>query len=268
MKANWFHHPQFCPRVLGRCATGQLLDLVCLLGRVMAARGRYWSLSRGFKSSTYYMAAQRLRRQGLVVSSSRAGDVAQLRLEPKGLQQVSATLRPERFWRQSWTGRWYVLVYDIPERQCAYRQLLRIHLKRLRMGNLQGSVWLSARDIRPDYDDLSRVAELSAYAFLFEARTVLGQTGKALAAAAWDFQQLHRAQAWFLETLQATRQHLAAGHWTAAMLLTLLREQQSAYLTIMDADPLLPAELWPDDYLGPQVYRAHQALARQLVHRL
>ena len=268
MKANWFHHPQFCPRVLARCATGEVLDLLFLLGRVVAARGRYLSLCRGFKSSTYYMAAQRLRRQGLVVSTSRAGGVTQLRLEPKGLQQVSAALHPDRFWYRPWSGHWYVLVYDIPESQCTYRQMLRIHLKRLRMGNLQGSVWISARDIRPDFDDLSRVADLSAYAFLFEAHTVLGQTGVTLAAAAWDFQRLHQAQAWFLETLLVTRQKLATGPWTDTTLLALLREQQSAYLTVMEADPLLPAELWPDNYLGPQVYRAHQELARQLIQRL
>ena len=268
MKAAWFHHPQYCPRVLARHVTNEVLDLLFLLGRVIATRGRYFPLSRGFKSSTYYMAAHRLRRQGLVVSSARAGDVLQLRLEPKGLQQVSVALHPDRFWRQPWSGHWYVLVYDIPESQCTYRQMLRIHLKRLRMGNLQGSVWLAARDVRPDFNDLARAADLSAYAFLFEAHTVLGQTGKALAAAAWNFQKLYEAQAWLLETLMAARQKLAAGTWTAETLLALLREQQSAYLTVMEADPLLPTELWPDSYLGPQVYQAHKDLVRKIVQHL
>ena len=268
MKATWFHHPQYCPRVLARRVTDELLDLLFLLGRATAARGRYYPLYRGFKSSTYYMAAQRLRRQGLVVSSARARDAPHLRLEPEGLQQVSAALHPDLFWRRPWLGRWYVLVYDIPESQCTYRQILRVHLKRLRMGNLQGSVWLSARDVRPDFDDLTRVADLSAYAFLFEAHTVLGQTGKTLAAAAWDFQQLYRTQAWLLETLIAARQKLAGGTWTTNQLLALLREQQSAYLTVMDADPLLPAALWPDGYLGPQVYQAHQELVHAIVQHL
>jgi DNA-binding transcriptional regulator PaaX len=268
MKAAWLHHPQFCPRVLARRVTDEVLDLVFLLGRVVAVRGRYFPLARGFKTNTYFMAAHRLRRQGLVVQTDLLGKTRRLTLAPAGLRRVSATLQPERWWRQSWPGRWYVLVYDIPEIQHGYRKVLRFHLKQLRMGNLQGSVWLSARDIRHDFDDLSRAAGLSEYAFLFEAQTVLGQSGPALAAAAWDFHQLHQAHTWFLAALAETRQQLSAGSWAADKLLALLREQQSAYLTVMEADPLLPAELWPDNYLGPQVYQAHAALARQIISRL
>ena len=268
MKMTWLHHPQFCPRVLTRRVTDEVLDLLFLLGRAVAARGRYFPLSRGFKPNAYFMAAHRLRRQGLAVQTDLSGNTHQLTLVPAGLRRVSATLQPERLWRQSWPGRWYVLVYDIPESQHAYRKMLRVHLKRLRMGNLQGSVWLSARDIRHDFDDLARAAGLSEYAFLFEAYTVLGQSGPTLAAAAWDFNQLHQAHTWFLAALAETREQLAAGAWSAEKLLALLREQQSAYLSVMEEDPLLPAELWPDNYLGPQVYQAHEALARQIISRL
>jgi len=268
MRTTWFHHPQFCPRVLARRVTEELLDLLFLLGRAAAARGRYFPMYRGFKPSAYYMAAHRLRRQGLVASVTRPGEIPQLRLEPKGLEHVSAALHPDRFWRQPWSGHWYVLVYDVPESQCRYRQTLRRHLKRLRMGNLQGSVWLAARDIRPDFDDLARVADLKQYAFLFEAHTVLGQTGKDLAGAAWDFLRLQQAQAWFLETLLAARRKLAGGQWTTAELLALLREQQSAYLTIMEDDPLLPLELWADGYKGVQVFQAHSDFVNAVVARL
>ncbi|MCX6997656.1 MAG: hypothetical protein NTV49_11360 [Kiritimatiellaeota bacterium] len=268
MKATWLHHPQFCPRVLARRVTDEVLDLLFLLGRVVAARGRYFSLSRGFKPNAYFMAAHRLRRQGLVVQTDLLGDTRHLSLAPAGLRRVSATLQPERLWRQSWPGRWYVLVYDIPESKHGYRQVLRVYLKHLRMGNLQGSVWLSARDIRHDFDDLTHAAGLDEYAFLFEARTVLGQSGPALAAAAWDFHQLHQAHTWFLAALAETRQQLSTGSWSADKLIALLREQQSAYLTVMEADPLLPAELWPDNYLGQQVYQTHRTLARQIISRL
>ena len=268
MKAAWLHHPQFCPRVLARRVTDEVLDLVFLLGRVVAVRGRYLPLARGFKTNTYFMAAHRLRRQGLVVQRNILGHTRELSLAPAGLQRVSATLQPERCWRQHWSGRWYVLVYDIPESRRRYRKVLRSHLKHLRFGNLQGSVWVSAWDIRPDFDDLSRAAGLSEYAFLFEAQTVLGQSGPALAAAAWDFHQLHQAHTWFLAALAETREQLSAGTWSADKLLALLREQQSAYLTVMEADPLLPAELWPDNYLGPQVYQAHENLARHILGQL
>jgi len=36
----------------------------------------------------------------------------------------------------------------------------------------------------------------------------------------------------------------------------------------MEADPLLPAELRPDARRGPQVYQAHETLARQIISRL
>ena len=129
-------------------------------------------------------------------------------------------------------------------------------------------MWVSPWDIRPDFADLQRAANLGAYAFLLEARTVLGQSGRALAAAAWNFPQLHAAQSWLLASLEATRRVLSDSAWSIDRWLALLREQQAAYLAVMADDPLWPLELYPGDYLGPRLFRAHQALAGQMIRRL
>lgn len=136
MPTRWFYHPQFCPQVLLRNVAGELLDLLFLCGRITARRGRYIPWQHGFKSAAYHTALHRLRRQGLVVAEEGRDMLPHLRLETPGRNLVSAALQPECFWRRPWSGRWHVLVYDIPESQHSYRRNLRLHLKRLRLGKL------------------------------------------------------------------------------------------------------------------------------------
>ncbi|MCX6998452.1 MAG: hypothetical protein NTV49_15560 [Kiritimatiellaeota bacterium] len=246
-----------------------LLDWVALCGEVLATRGRAGLWNRSSPSVTAFnMARHRLMKNGLLVAHRRNGLETALQLTPKGVQQVSEALQPQRFWDQKWTGIWSVLVYDVPEKQHAYRTTLRSYLQRLRMGKLQGSVWISARDVRPDFADLQVAAGVNDYALLFAARHVLGQSGATLAQRAWDFERLQSAHAWFLDTIAATGDRLKTARGTPPELIALLRELHGAYLTVMERDPLLPAALWPPGYLGPQVHQAYLTLARQLAGRL
>ena len=269
MKGISFQHPDFCPRLVGRRLGVALLDWVALCGEVLATRGRAGLWNRSYPSPTAFnMARHRLMKNGLLATRRRNGLAAVLELTPKGAQQVSEALHPQRLWDQQWTGIWSVLVYDIPEKQHAYRTTLRSYLKRLHMGKLQGSVWISARDVRPDFADLQTAAGVSDYALLFAARHVLGQSGVALAQRAWDFEQLQSAHAWFLKAVAITGDHLKTANTTPSELIGLLRGLHGAYLTVMERDPLLPAALWPPGYLGPQVHQAYLTLARQLADRL
>jgi len=269
MKGIPFQHPDFCPQVVVRRLGSAWLDWVALCGEVLVTRGRAGLWNRSYPSLTAFnMARHRLMKKGLLVARRRHGLDTVLHLTPKGTQQVSEALHPQRFWDHKWTGIWSVLVYDVPEKQHAYRTTLRSYLQRLRMGKLQGSVWISARDVRPDFADLQAAAGVNDYALLFAARHVLGQSGVALAQRAWDFERLQSAHAWFLETVAATGARLKAAGGTPPELIGLLRELHGAYLTVMEHDPLLPAALQPPGYLGPQVHQAYLTLARQLAERL
>lgn len=265
MTKEWFHHPDFSLPVVRRRVGDELLELIAGGAELVLSRGRSLvHTPEGAVPASVRNALCRLRRKGLIVRTGpRSGPVA-LRLTGQGRQAVSEVNRPEALWKRKWSGRWHMLVYDVPEAHKTYRNVLRGFLRRLRMGRLQNSVWISPRDIRPDFDDLCRAADVAAFAYLFESRTVLGLSAATLVEGAWDFHAVRRRQRWYLQESQTCLDGLQAGRMKRGEFLAAARADAQAYRSIMDVDPLLPSELWPPDYQGPEVVARHRALQRAL----
>jgi len=139
---------------------------------------------------------------GLVAYRRGAGKEPVLRLTAKGKRATDDIFCPERWWQRRWSGVWYLMVYDIPETQRSYRNVLRQFLRQLRIGRLQGSVWITPRDIRPEYNDLVKAAGIESYAYLFEARTVLGLPTELVVRSAWPTDLLKQCQQWYCENAQ------------------------------------------------------------------
>ena len=186
-------------------------------------------------------ASMRLRNKGLVVSQSTGGFVPKLFLSDRGRDQIPAYFRPEKFWNQRWNNIWYVLVYDVPEVDRKYRDVLRLFLKRMRMGCLQQSVWVTPEDIRPDFDDLTQTANIDAFAYLFEARTVLGLSAERIVSNAWNFERLELLQEHFCEVCEENLERLEQGGSSPEDLAALIRTSLEAYHGAFMEDPLLPS---------------------------
>lgn len=259
---SMFHHPDYCPRVIGRRVTEQLVDALASYGAMFFSGGRSLLKSSSAPSDTAYrMTLSRLRKAGLVVVEKDGGGMPGLALTEAGRASMSVLHRPEVEWDRPWSKVWNLLVYDIPEKDRSYRRVLRDFLRRMRLGCLQGSVWIAPRDIRAEFDDLTRGAALGGYAFLFEARTVLGLPTEAIVTESWDFDRLQRAQQWYLQHIGAATEGLAQPV-EPSELRAWLNEELEAYLAVMHLDPLLPRTLWPDGYAGPAVVAAHRAFVK------
>ncbi|MBI2441806.1 MAG: hypothetical protein HYV35_10600 [Lentisphaerae bacterium] len=174
---------------------------------------------------------------------------------------------PERFWNRRWNGRWYLLMYDVPERERRYRNVLNRFLTRMRMGSLQKSVFVSVHDIRPLFYDLDVAAAVAEYANLFEAQTVQGQSDAAVAARAWDFDRLREQQSKYLDACQA-RTRRPTAPLSLPDVMAALRSELAGYREALAGDPLLPKALWPSDYLGPQVAAMFRRRMRRLIGRM
>ncbi len=203
------------------------------------------------RMTAYNQAVYRLRRRGVVARRDRKGGPPKLELTDEGRQNVSLEIVPELFWNKRWDGRWYVLMYDVPERERRYRDALSRFLKRNRMGLLQKSVFISACDIRPMFYDLDIAAAIAEYANLFEFRTVAGQENMAIVLRAWDFDRLHKNQSAYIKEC-AARGRQPARAISFHEVLAAMRAELAEYLHAMSGDPLLPKPLWPQDYLGPR----------------
>jgi phenylacetic acid degradation operon negative regulatory protein len=266
-----FHDPDICLPVVARRATEHALDLIAGIGEILATGGRSltWNTTARMDSpAAHYTAVTRLRKAGLIASRGRNGRSPVLILTEAGEAGLAWGARPHAHWDRRWNGIWYVLAYDVPEADRKYRNALRLFLHRLHMGCLQRSVWVTHRDIRPEYDDLVHGAAVDAFSFLLEATTVLGRSSQDIVRQAWGVDRLERVQGLYIEVFEENLARVLQERDSPADLMALAGEEAAAYRAAMAEDPLLPRGLWPPGYLGPQAYDLHERCIRTIAERL
>ena len=182
-------------------------------------------------------------------------------LTDSGKSRVSELIWPERWWRKRWAGEWFVLVYDVPEKQRTYRKALQGFLRRMRLGGLQRSVWVTPWDIRPEFDDLCTAAAVADYAVLFKAQPAIGQSGRELAARAWNFDRIDNLHAHYLDAGQRRTQ----APFASGGILAKIQLEFHEYCQAMAEDPLLPEALYPSGYQGRAVVRTFHRRLRSLI---
>ncbi len=260
-----FHDPNISLPVVKRRIGLELLEMLDLFGD-MAVHGAWAFLqNRTYPNhKALDQAMGRLSKQGLIVK--RQGlDTPRLAISDKGSERLEPYLRPDKWWNRKWNGIWYVLVYDVPEVDRAYRNVLRQFLKKQRMGCFQKSVWITPHDIRPQYADLKEAAALGAFACLFEARTVLGMLSERVVWESWDFDRLFWIQKRFCE-IYAENLETLKGSAVLGLdaLMQLAAEEIDAFRSAFVLDPLLPSALLPWNYKGKEAYALHQELSNQI----
>ncbi len=268
---NWksFHHPDWSLPVVRRRAAEEWIDILCGVGEVLATRGKSILWSKSFPNqAAYHNAMTRLRKKGLIVRADEKGHLPHLVATRAAKNAQPAYHRPEKFWNAHWNGIWYMLIFDVPEKERHYRDTLRKFLKQLRMGCLQRSVWITPRDVRPEYDDLEKAASVNTVAYLLESKTVLHQDQQEMVQNAWDFTRLHELHNRYLEVFTENMEQLCRPSHTKEDLMDLLYQEAEAYIQAMRLDPLLPAQLHPKDYLGLHVWTLHAQLRTKIAAAL
>ncbi|MBT3295281.1 MAG: hypothetical protein HN919_11630 [Verrucomicrobia bacterium] len=258
-----------CPfTVVRRRAVDHLLDGLFWYARLAGARNWNSFWDDAFPSrAAYYTAVSRLRKAGLLVSEGQ-GVRPQLALTEVGKRQRMALHRPERMWQREWPGFWYMLMYDVPEIDRVYRNRLRAFLKQQRLGCLQKSIYITPTDIRPAFSDLVEAIGVDQFAYLFEARSVLGMNQMQIVRDAWSWEAINAGHRWFYESYEKQLIRLQHDLLDGAALLDLAREEMSAYITVMTPDPLLPEPLLPKAYLGGAVFALHGTITESIADRL
>lgn len=268
MKWVQFHHPDISLPVVRRKIALELVEMLELTSLFLTRGG--WAVlnkscypdRKAFRNATY-----RLQKAGLVVRRKQEGaEIPHLELAPHMKKELPAYFKPEAHWNRKWNRIWYMLVYDVPEKDRSYRDALRRFLKQERLGCLQQSVWVTPDDIRARFDDLVRAAAVDSFAFLFEARTVLGLPGAKVVEQAWDFDRLYEVQHRYCEIMQVNLDRLSEG-CRLEELGALMRLALQAYHSAFVQDPLLPRGLLPAGYKGRQVWELHRALMQRISER-
>jgi len=253
-----FHHPDISFPVVRRRISLELIEMLEMFGELTRHGALSFIYSNRIRPNNRSLdqAIGRLTKQGLVVTR-RGLDTPLLKLT-EGVV-LEDYFYPEKWWNKKWNGIWYQLVYDVPEADRSYRNILRDFLKKQRMGCFQKSVWITPSNIRPQYADLDEAAALGAFACLFEARTVLGMSADQVVQEAWDMDRLYDIQKLFCD-IYLENQTLMEGcaELSQEELMRLAAEELAAYRSAFVLDPLLPEALLPHNYKGKDALAIHR----------
>lgn len=208
-----------------------------------------WSYRSGFLRQVRTLEAQGW------LESNECSDGTQrvYRLTQKGLLRALGGTLPEERWDRSWDGKWRMVVFDLPEKKRSLRNELRRELRAARFGGLQGSVWISPDPVLEVGEKLKNIASSCGIITFFEGGTCCGESNAEMVSAAWNFKQIQSGYENYLTHLQSLPG--ADGENLLEKLLEWGRIEKNLWSDLMAADPLLPRELWPDDYLGETAWK-------------
>ncbi len=202
----------------------------------------------GIAEGTVRTALSRMIAAGELTGDGRAYELAGPFLTRQARQDESRAGAPA-----AWSGEWELAVVDAERRAASDRAELRAAMKALRLAELREGVWLRpdnlARDRLPDAR-----AVVTGQCRLLRSRP--DDDPATLAARLWDLAGWAQGAERLAADLATTEARLSAGDPDAlapgfVLSATVLRHFQ--------ADPLLPAELLPVGWPGPDLRAAYEA---------
>jgi len=149
-------------------------------------------------------------------------------------------------WR--WDGRWLVFVLRVPEARREVRHQVRTRLAWAGLGSMGGGVWLTPHVEREAElrDAIREAPAAEATSFVAELGTIGSPT--AVAAAAWDLDQVREHYRAFIEDFAAIRPSSGEASFRMQTLLV------HAWRKFPFLDPDLPAELLPAGWPRRRAY--------------
>lgn len=145
-----------------------------------------------------------------------------------------------------WDGNWYLVVFDIPERQERKRKILREKLKDLGFGMLQKSIWLSPYNYLGVVNKLVDYYHINDYVLTTTTSNIDNQDDSVLAQKVWPLKKTNKLYQEFIQKYRKAKKSDISGKFL--------------YLSILKQDPQLPKGLLPDGWRGGETAR----IARRL----
>lgn len=172
-------YPRRRGRRLGPEATGILQTIAkgfefldSLGNKRTLARSLFYATHRASSpyAPQFFKTVSRLKQEGFI----RIGE-SRITLTPKGesaLTRVTQATTPLH--QPKWDGRWRVVIWDIPEKRRATRDIVRAHLKQLGFVGIQQSVWVTPWPCRQEIRAIRSTLDLNPGLLFFETDTIEG----------------------------------------------------------------------------------------------
>jgi phenylacetic acid degradation operon negative regulatory protein len=230
-------------------------------------RPSYRNLSGSFETWAYHNGylrqLQRLEQQALIAREPDDADGRLHRLTDAGRLQALGGRDPVAHWDTPWDGQWRLAIFDVPESRSSTRVKLRRFLRDRGFGCLQNSVWVSPHPLIEERALLADSAVDVKSLILLEARPFAGETDAEIVAAAWDFGEINRRYALHADVLARRPTAPLASEHAARRFDDWLQDERDAWRLALRVDPLLPRQLQPRAYAGPDAWRRRLEVMRE-----
>jgi len=235
-----------CLQVLRGRATGRPLAYVVALVGGFIMEGDLRRMLRYFvRKGTVEQRDEANGRVYLLSGPSRASGIVHLKVEKS---------------QAPWNGKWNVFTYDIPEHSNTARRRLARLLHRMGFGMLSASSWVSPYDWR---DTLSQALREWACAGAFSyvgpaAVTTLGKASESYPMECWELRGLRTTYNRIAQ--RCANAPRSAGAWERKARARIAFAATKELASIGELDPMLPAELLPDDWPRARALRCLERL--------
>jgi len=173
-------------------------------------------------------------------------------ITPEGSTVVTKTLQHLKISDDDqWDGRWFFVLFNIPERQRKYRDILRNRLANVGFGRVQNSLWVTARDVAFELSDVLEKDRIRQSVTILRP-TLSDEDAKLLSSAfEWDWEQLNSEYAKLMELMKEYLRKKEHSVLEAKMLVY-------HYATLLQKDPKEPTYLEPASYLRSKVHAQYE----------
>lgn len=184
---------------------------------------------------TLKSAVQNMRRKGWIKEM--------LHITPEGHRRLEDIL-PSVYVLPKWDGKWYFVIFDIPEKIKTKREILRAYLKIFKFGKLQNSVWISPINFLGDVDKIVKEQDINPYVIFSISHQVGTEDGRVLTEKVWGVRKLNEEYNKFVEEVSSGG--------SSVMVSTIFKYQR-----LLREDPQLPRELLPEDWAGEEAFQIY-----------
>lgn len=174
------------------------------------------------------------------------------RITERGSTMVTKTLQHLKLASDAeWDGRWLFVLFNIPERQRKYRDILRNRLTAVGFGRVQNSLWATARDVRFELEDVLEEERIRRCVTMLRP-TLTDEDAKLLANAfEWDWEQLNTTYNEFIERADTFLKTDRRDTILAKFLVY-------RYAKLLQQDPKFPSALEPRAYLRSKAHARYE----------
>jgi len=185
------------------------------------------------------------------------------RLTAKGRLHALGGRDPQERWSRDWDGRWRLVLFDVPVARDSDRKRLRRYLAQRGFGCLQNSVWVTPDSLEQERRILVGGKINVESLILLEARPCAGESDAEIVAGAWDFERINERYVRLMKTLDERPTAVLRNDAAARALLRWSAAERQAWLAAVTNDPLLPARILPDKYLGRTAWSRRVGVLRE-----